>query len=115
MLHENPLMVDANVDHWRNLQSLLLELAKGKSRIIVIHEDGEILKFVHSRKAEIVRPVERIDDPHVAAKAIYDANPALATSSLSSNGAASTAISAPSRTRGGRTRTSTCMSNGPTP
>ena len=75
MLHENPLMVDANVDHWRNLQTLLLESAKGKPRIIVIHEDGVILKFVHSRRAEIVRPVDRIDDPHSAAKAIYEANP----------------------------------------
>jgi hypothetical protein len=75
MLHENPLMVDANVDHWRNLQVLLLESAKGKRRIIVIHEDGAILKFVHSHRAEIVKPFERIDDPHVAAKAIFDANP----------------------------------------
>jgi hypothetical protein len=75
MLHENPLMVDANVDHWRNLQALILESAKGKRRIIVIHEGGEILKFVHSKKEEIARPVERIDDPHSAAKAIFDANP----------------------------------------
>jgi hypothetical protein len=75
MLHENPLMVDANVDHWRNLQALILQSAKGKRRIIVIHEDGEILKFVHSKKAQIVKPVDRIDDPNTAAKAIYDANP----------------------------------------
>jgi hypothetical protein len=75
MLHQNPLMVDANVDHWRNLQALILESAKGKPRIIVIHEDGVILKFVHSRRAAIVKPVTRIDDPHGAAKAIYDANP----------------------------------------
>jgi hypothetical protein len=75
MLHESPLMVDANVDHWRNLQSLILESAKGKRRIIVIHEDGAILKFVHSMKAEIVKPIDRIDDPQVAAKAIYEANP----------------------------------------
>lgn len=75
MLHENPLMVDANVDHWRNLQSLLLQSAKGRRRIIVIHEDGLILKYVHSRRETIVKPVDRIDDPHAAAKAIYDANP----------------------------------------
>ncbi len=75
MLHENPLMVDADVDHWRNLQTLLLESAKGKRRIIVIHEAGQILKFVHSQGAEISRPVVRIDDPHAAAKAIYEANP----------------------------------------
>jgi hypothetical protein len=68
-------MVDANVDHWRNLQSLILESAKGKARIIVIHEDGAILKFVHSMKAEIVKPIDRIIDPHAAAKAIYEANP----------------------------------------
>jgi hypothetical protein len=75
MLHENPLMVDANVDHWRNLQALILESAKGKRRIIVIHEDGVILKFVHSLREEVVKPVARIDDPHAAAKAIYEANP----------------------------------------
>ena len=74
MLHENPLMVDANVDHWRNLQSLILESAKGKRRIIVIHEEGTILKFVHSTRVEIVKPIDRIDDPHQAAKAIYEAN-----------------------------------------
>ncbi len=75
MLHENPLMVDADVDHWRNLQVLLLESAKAKRRIIVIHEDGRILKFVHSRREPIVKPLDRIDDPHAAAKVIYDANP----------------------------------------
>jgi hypothetical protein len=74
MLHENPLMVDANVDHWRNLQSLVLESAKGKRRIIVIHEEGKILKFVHSGRVEIVKPIDRIDDPHAAAAAIYEAN-----------------------------------------
>ena len=74
MLHEDPLMVDANVDHWRNLQTLILESAKGKRRIIVIHEDGDILKFVHSQRAEVVKPVDRIDHAHAAAKAIFEAN-----------------------------------------
>jgi len=75
MLHEDPLMLDIDVNHWRNLQSLLLESAKEKRRIIVIHEDGEILKFVHSQREEIVRTVRRIDDPHAAAEQIYRANP----------------------------------------
>ncbi len=75
MLHQDPLMVDIDVDHWRNLQALVLESAKEKRRIIVIHEDGEIQKFVHSQRADIVKPVDRIDDPHAAAKAIYEANP----------------------------------------
>ena len=74
MLHENPLMVDIDVDHWRNLQALLLESAKGRRRIIVIHEDGEILKFVHSQRAEIVKPVDRVDDPHAVAERVYRAN-----------------------------------------
>ncbi len=74
MLHQNPLMVDIDVNHWRNLQSLLLTSAKGRRRIIVIHEDGEILKFVHSKREEIVRNVERIDDPQDAAERIYHAN-----------------------------------------
>lgn len=75
MLHENPLMLDTDVNHWRNLQTLLLESAKEKRRIIVIHEDGEILKFVHSQREEIVRAVTRIDDPHEAAEQIYRDNP----------------------------------------
>jgi hypothetical protein len=45
MLHANPLMAD--IGHWRNLQSLLLESAKEKRRTVVIHENGEILKFAH--------------------------------------------------------------------
>lgn len=74
MLHENPLMVDIDVDHWRNLQSLLVTSAKTRRRIVVIHEDGEILKFVHSRREPIVRNVERIDDAQEAAERIYRAN-----------------------------------------
>lgn len=74
MLHENPLMADIDVDHWRNLQSLLLESAKEKRRIIVIHERGKILKFAHSAKAAIVRPISEVTDAHKDAEAIYDAN-----------------------------------------
>ena len=74
MLHENPLMADIDVDHWRNLQSLLLESAKEKRRIIVIHENGKILKFAHSAKAAVVRPISVITDAHKDAEAIYDAN-----------------------------------------
>ncbi len=74
MLHENPSMIDIDVNHWRNLQALLLESAKEKRRIVVIHEDGEILKFVHSEQAEIVRNVDRVDDPHVLAERVYQDN-----------------------------------------
>jgi hypothetical protein len=74
MLHENPLMADIDVNHWRNLQALLLESGKAKRRIIVIHEQGEIQKFIHSQRLPIARPVERITNPREDARRIYEAN-----------------------------------------
>jgi hypothetical protein len=74
MLHESPLMADIDVNHWRNLQSLVLESAKAKRRIIVIHEQGEIQKFIHSMRAPIAKPVDRITNPAADAEAIYRAN-----------------------------------------
>jgi hypothetical protein len=74
MLHAYPRMADIKVDHWRNLQALLLESAKEKRRIILIHENGELLKFVHSQRANIVRNVERVDNPHEVAEKVYRAN-----------------------------------------
>ncbi len=74
MLHENPLMLDIDVNHWRNLQSLLLDSAKARRRIIVIHERGEIQKFVHSQREPIVKNVSRVDDPHAVAEQVYRDN-----------------------------------------
>lgn len=75
MLHEDPLMLDIDVDHWRNLQSLLLlRSAKGRRRIVVIHEDGEILKFVHSDAGRIVKAIDRVNDPRADAERVYRAN-----------------------------------------
>lgn len=74
MLHENVWMADIDVNHWRNLQALLLESAKARPRIILIHENGELLKFVHSRRAEIVRNVDRVDNPREVAEKVYRAN-----------------------------------------
>ena len=68
-------MLDIDVNHWRNLQALLLESGKERRRIIVIHDRGTIEKFVHSQRLEITRPVDRIDDPHADAEQIYRANP----------------------------------------
>lgn len=76
MLHENPFMADIDVDHWRNLQNLILESAKEKRRIILIHENGELLKFVHSGRAAIVRNIDRITDPLKDAEKVYQANAA---------------------------------------
>jgi hypothetical protein len=74
MLHEDPLMLDIDVDHWRNLQSLILDSAKGRRRIVVLHEDAEILKFVHSEREPVVRTVERVEDPHAVAERVYRDN-----------------------------------------
>jgi len=74
MLHENPLMADIDVNHWRNLQSLLLESAKAKRRIILIHENGKVLKFVHSQRLPIVRNVHTIDQPRAVAERVYKDN-----------------------------------------
>src|SRR5688572_19206250 len=76
MLHQDPLMTEIDVNHWRNAQSLVLESAKAKRRIIVIHEQGRVLKLVHSHGAEITARVERVEQPHAAAEALYRANQA---------------------------------------
>src|SRR5579862_3639364 len=74
MLHENPLMADIDVDHWRNLQELILESAKEKRRIILIHENGTLLKFVHSERLNIVCNVDCVTQPHEVAEKVYRAN-----------------------------------------
>lgn len=75
MLHENPPMLNIDVNHWRNMQALLLQSAKGKRRIVVIHENGEILKFVHSDRIEIVNPIQKVDNTQDVAKKVFEANP----------------------------------------
>lgn len=76
MLHENVCMADINVDHWRNMQDLLLDSAKEKRRIILIHEGGKLLKFVHSARAEINRNINEVANPAQAAETVYRANAA---------------------------------------
>jgi len=75
MLHENPPMLNIDVNHWRNMQALFLQSAKGKRRIVVIHEKGELLKVVHSDRIAIVNPLLKVDDAFNAAKKVYEANP----------------------------------------
>jgi len=74
MLHKNVQMVDIDVDHWRNLQELFIESSKEKRRIIVIHENGEIQKFIHSERIAIERPIDEVRSPQVDAKIVYEAN-----------------------------------------
>lgn len=75
MLHESVAMTDIDVDHWRHLQSLLLESAKARTRIVVIHEQGEVLSVAHSA-GEAVRDAPReIEGPTDVARALHEANP----------------------------------------
>jgi len=74
MLHKNPLMVDIDVEHWRNLQELILESGKEKRRIILIHENGELQKFVHSDREEIIKSIEKIADPQKDAEKVFNDN-----------------------------------------
>lgn len=74
MLHESPLIIDVDVDQWRNLQNRFLVSARERKRIVVIHEDGIILKFRHSHGESIVKSVPRITNPYNDAKRIYEDN-----------------------------------------
>ncbi len=76
MLHANPSMLDIDVNHWRNLQTLLLESAKGRRRVVLIHEHGEVLKLVHTQGLPVRGDVHEVDDPHAVAARLYRANEA---------------------------------------
>lgn len=74
MLHQDVLMADIDVDQWRNAQALLLRSAKAARRLVVIHEDGDVLKFRHTSGATCVGAVERVDEPRALAQRLYEAN-----------------------------------------
>ena len=74
MLHQDVLMSDIDVDQWRNAQALLLRSAKSARRLVVIHEDGEVVKFRHTAGVDCVGRVDRVDDPHALARGLYEEN-----------------------------------------
>jgi hypothetical protein len=74
MLHENPLMLDIDVDQWRNLHETFLTSARRKKRIIIIHDGGVVLKFIHSHGEDIVKTINKITDPKRDAKKVYEDN-----------------------------------------
>jgi hypothetical protein len=74
MLHDHPLMIDIDVDQWRNLHEMFLESAKEKTRIIIIREGEEILKFVHSQGEEIIKSLKKVTDPRKDARKVYEEN-----------------------------------------
>lgn len=76
MLHKNVLMQDIDVAQWRNAQALLLDSAKERPRIIVLHDAGTVRKVAHSQGLTVASAPSRVDEPQVAAQALYEANQA---------------------------------------
>jgi hypothetical protein len=74
MLHQDVLMADIDVDQWRNAQSLLLRSAKAARRLVVIHDQGTVVKFRHTAGEECTGRVDRVEDPHALAAQLYEAN-----------------------------------------
>lgn len=74
MLHKDVLMQDIDVDQWRNVQDLILDSAKERRRIVVLHDAGRIRKVAHSDGTPVRERPETIADPTTAAKALYEAN-----------------------------------------
>ncbi|MGH3195288.1 MAG: hypothetical protein ACRDNT_05020 [Streptosporangiaceae bacterium] len=74
MLHKDVLMQDIDVAQWRNAQELLLESAKERRRIVVLHDAGTVRKVVHSQGETVRSRPGRVDDPTAIARALYEAN-----------------------------------------
>lgn len=74
MLSKDVLMEDIDVDQWRNAQDLLLESAKEKKRIIILHDDGVIRKCQHTDGIPVIGAPERIINPEKQAKKLYEDN-----------------------------------------
>lgn len=74
MLHKDVLMQDIDVAQWRNAQELLLESAKEKRRIVVLHDDGAVRKVAHSGGAPVNGRPARVDDPSALARTLYEQN-----------------------------------------
>lgn len=74
MIDKDIAMLDIDVDQWRNAQALLLRSAKACRRLVVIHEDGRVLKFRHTHETPVRGTVAAVGDPHGLARDLYQAN-----------------------------------------
>lgn len=74
MLNKDVLMADIDVDQWRNAQELVLESAKERRRIVVLHDLGTVRKVTHSHGATIHNRPSSVGDPREAARALFEAN-----------------------------------------
>jgi hypothetical protein len=74
MLSKDVLMEDIDIDQWRNAQNLLLESAKEKRRIIILHDQGIIRKCEHTEGCPVSGAPDRIVDAQAQAKQLYEDN-----------------------------------------
>ncbi len=74
MLDLHAQMIDIDINSWAYLQSKLIRSGRELRRIIIIHEEGNILKFVHSHGKAIRKVIDKITNPFEDAKRVYEAN-----------------------------------------
>ena len=74
MLGKDVLMEDIDIDQWRNAQDLLLESAKEKKRIIVLHDNGVVRKCEHTDGLPVAGAPASITDAQKQAKELYEQN-----------------------------------------
>src|SRR4051812_45905423 len=76
MLNKDVSMQNIDVAQWRNVQELVLESAKQRPRIIVLHDAGVVRKVAHSAGSAVVQAPTSVGDPAAVAQALYEANKA---------------------------------------
>jgi hypothetical protein len=74
MLNKDVSMSDIDVAQWRNAQTLLLDSAKERRRIVVLHDTGRVRKVAHSDGVPVAEAPTTVADPTTTAKALYEAN-----------------------------------------
>jgi hypothetical protein len=74
MLHQDVSMQDIDVAQWRNAQTLLLDSAKERRRIVVLHDDGMVRKVAHSHGTRVRSAPSQLGNALDGARALYDAN-----------------------------------------
>lgn len=74
MLNQDVSMSDIDVAQWRNAQTLLLDSAKERRRIVVLHDAGTVRKVVHSDGLPVAGAPLQVDDAASTARTLYEAN-----------------------------------------
>lgn len=74
MLHQDVSMHDIDVAQWRNAQTLLLDSAKERRRIVVLHDDGRVRKVAHSHGTQVRSAPSQLGNALDGARALYEAN-----------------------------------------